>query len=64
MVEEINQSIKRWRKKEEKIKETEKGKMDVLRQFKKCYVHNIFTTNYKWLVVIGSNLSLALRLLF
>ena len=25
MVVEINQSIKRWRKKEEKIKETEKG---------------------------------------
>ena len=28
MVEEINQSIKRWRKKEEKIKEIEKGKTD------------------------------------
>ena len=27
MVEEINQSIKQWRKKEEKIKETEKGKI-------------------------------------
>ena len=30
----------------------------------KCYVHNIFTTNHRWLVVIGSNLNLTLRLLF
>ena len=20
---------------------------------KKCYVHNIFTTNHKWLVIVG-----------
>ena len=31
---------------------------------KRCYVHNIFTTNHRWLVVIGSNLNLTLRLLF
>ena len=30
----------------------------------KCYVHNIFTINHKWLVVIDSNLNLILRLLF
>ena len=30
----------------------------------KYYVHNIFTTNYRWLVVISSNLNLTLRLLF
>ena len=30
----------------------------------RCYVYNIFTTNNKWLVVIGSNLKLTLRLLF
>ena len=28
------------------------------------YVYNIFTTNHRWLVVIGSNLKLTLRLLF
>ena len=28
------------------------------------YLHNIFTTNYRPLVVIGSNLNLILRLLF
>ena len=27
----------------------------------RCYVRNIFTTNHKWLVVIGSNLNLTLR---
>ena len=31
---------------------------------KRCYVYNIFTTNYKWLVVICLNLKLTLRLLF
>ena len=30
----------------------------------RCYVYNIFTTNHKWLVVIGLNLKLTLRLLF
>ena len=30
----------------------------------KCYVHNIFTTNHMWLVIISSNLNLTLRLLF
>ena len=30
----------------------------------KWYVHNIFTTNHGWLVVIGRNLNLILRLLF
>ena len=30
----------------------------------RCYVYNIFTTNHMWLVVIGSNLKLTLRLLF
>ena len=29
-----------------------------------CYIHNIFTTNHRWLVVISSNLNLTLRLLF
>ena len=29
----------------------------------RCYVHNIFTTNHRWLVVIGSNLNLTLKLL-
>ena len=28
------------------------------------YVYNIFTINYRWLVIIDSNLNLALRLLF
>ena len=28
------------------------------------YFYNIFTTNHRWLVVIGSNLNLTLRLLF
>ena len=32
--------------------------------FKMCYVYNNFTTNHRWLVIIGSNLNLALRLLF
>ena len=30
----------------------------------RCYVYNIFIINHKWLVVIGSNLKLTLRLLF
>ena len=29
---------------------------------KKCYVHNIFTINHMWLVIISSNLNLTLRL--
>ena len=29
--------------------------------YEKYYVHNIFTINYKWLVVIGSNLNLLLK---
>ena len=28
------------------------------------HFYNIFTTNYRWLVVIGSNLNLTLRLIF
>ena len=35
-----------------------------IKKIKKKYVYNIFTTNYRWLVVIGSNLNLTLRLLF
>ena len=31
---------------------------------KKCFVHNIFTINHMWLVIISSNLNLTLRLLF
>ena len=31
---------------------------------KKCYVHNIFTINHMWLVIISSNLNLTLRLFF
>ena len=30
----------------------------------RCYVYNIFTTHHEWLVIIGSNLNLVLRLLF
>ena len=30
----------------------------------RCYVYNIFTTNYRWLVVIDSNLNPTLRFLF
>ena len=30
----------------------------------RCYVYNIFTTNHRWLVVIGSNLKLTLKLIF
>ena len=32
--------------------------------FERCYVYNIFTTNHRCLVVIGSNFKLTLRLLF
>ena len=28
------------------------------------YIYNIFTIYYRWLIVIGSNLNLTLRLLF
>ena len=31
---------------------------------KRCYLYNIFTTNYRWLVVIGSNLKLILNYIF
>ena len=31
---------------------------------KKCYVHNIFTINHMWLIIISSNLNLTLRLFF
>ena len=37
---------------------------DTLITKERCYVHNIFTTNYKWLVVISSNLKLTVRLFF
>ena len=30
----------------------------------KCYIHNIFTINYSWLVIIGYNLNLSLKLIF
>ena len=30
----------------------------------KCYVHNIFTINHMWLVIISLNLNLTLRLFF
>jgi len=39
-----------------------KGKSYINKE--RCYVHNIFTTNHRWLVVTGSNLNLTLRLLF
>ena len=32
--------------------------------YERCYIYNIFTTNHRWLVVIGSNLKLTLRLHF
>ena len=32
--------------------------------YKRCYLYNIFTTNYRWLVVIGSNLKLILNYIF
>ena len=31
---------------------------------KKCYVHNIFTINHTWLVIISLNLNLTLRFFF
>ena len=31
---------------------------------KKYFVHNIFTINHMWLVIISSNLNLTLRLFF
>ena len=34
------------------------------KKLEKCYVYNIFTTNYRWLVIIGYNLNLSLKLLF
>ena len=34
------------------------------KKIERCYVHNIFITNDWWLVVIGSNLNLTLKLLF
>ena len=34
---------------------------DVHINYERCYVHNIFTTNHRWLVVIGSNLKLTLH---
>ena len=44
------------------------GKKNVVRNLgrvkKKCYVHNIFTINHIWLVIISSNLNLTLRLFF
>ena len=37
----------------------------ISRQHKeRWYVHNIFTTNHKWLIIIGLNLNLSLRLFF
>ena len=32
--------------------------------YDKRYIHNIFATNHRWFVVIGSNLNLTLTLLF
>ena len=32
--------------------------------FERCYVYNNFTINHRWLVIICSNLNLALRLFF
>ena len=32
--------------------------------YKRCYLYNIFTTNYRWLAVIGSNLKLILNYIF
>ena len=31
--------------------------------YEKCYVHNIFITNYKWQVAIGFNLNSQLKLI-
>ena len=31
---------------------------------KMCYIYNIFTINYRWLVVISYNLNLPLKLFF
>jgi len=30
--------------------------------YNKCYDHNIFTTNHKWLITISFNLNLSLKL--
>ena len=29
--------------------------------YERCYVYNIFTANYRWLVVIGLNLKLIIK---
>ena len=36
----------------------------LIKNYERYYIYNIFTTNHGWLVIIGSNLNLALRLLF
>ena len=37
---------------------------EVREMFRSQLVYNIFTINYRWLVIIGSNLNLTLRLFF
>ena len=38
--------------------------VNVFLYIERYHVYNNFTTNHGWLVIIGSNLNLALRLLF
>ena len=56
----LSKTIKNIKKKEKKHTHTHTHFFF----FEKCYIHNIFTTNYRWLVVIGSNLNLTLTLIF
>ena len=37
---------------------------EVREMFRSQLVYNIFTINYRWLVIIGSNLNLTLRFFF
>ena len=50
------------RDKEMKVESRPSGKLYFFKE--RCYVYNIFTINHRWLVVIGSNFKLTLRLLF
>ena len=56
----------RGKKQEMRKMEDKEGESEpqLNKKIERCYVYNIFTTNHRWLVVIGSNLKLTLRLLF
>ena len=56
----------RGKKQEMRKMEDKEGESEpqLNKKIERCYVYNIFTTNHRWLVAIGSNLKLTLRLLF